>query len=173
MEQTEFSVILNHFLPFQPPNNPENQNFEKMKKMPRYIIILNMCIINENTMMYSSWDMEHNRQNFFSFWTLFTPLTTQKTKILKRWKKHLEISSFYTSVPQMKIWGMVPEIWSTTENFLSFGAIFCPFTLLTTQKIKLLKKWKTSLDVSSFKCTKNHDHMLYCSWDMACDGFNC
>ena len=22
------------------------------------------------------------------------------------------------------------------------------------------------------KCTKNHDHMLYCSWDMACDRYN-
>ena len=23
------------------------------------------------------------------------------------------------------------------------------------------------------KCTKNHDHKLYCSWDMVCDGCNC
>ena len=23
------------------------------------------------------------------------------------------------------------------------------------------------------KCTKHHDHMLYCSWDMVCDGCNC
>ena len=23
------------------------------------------------------------------------------------------------------------------------------------------------------KCTKNHDHMLYCSLDKACNGFNC
>ena len=22
------------------------------------------------------------------------------------------------------------------------------------------------------KCTKNHDHMLYCSWDMTCDRYN-
>ena len=27
------------FLPFDPPNNPENQNFEKMKKIPGDIII--------------------------------------------------------------------------------------------------------------------------------------
>ena len=25
-------VIMGHFLPFYPPNNPENQNFEKMGK---------------------------------------------------------------------------------------------------------------------------------------------
>ena len=29
---TEFFVLLDCFLPFNPPNNPENQNFEKMKK---------------------------------------------------------------------------------------------------------------------------------------------
>ena len=28
----EFFVILGHFLPFDPPNNPEHQNFEKWKK---------------------------------------------------------------------------------------------------------------------------------------------
>ena len=30
----------------------ENQNFEKMKKIPGDIIILHMCTINENHMMY-------------------------------------------------------------------------------------------------------------------------
>ena len=30
--QTGFFVILDHFLPFYPPNNPKNQNFWKMKK---------------------------------------------------------------------------------------------------------------------------------------------
>ena len=29
---TIFFLILDHFLPFYPPNNPENQNFEKMRK---------------------------------------------------------------------------------------------------------------------------------------------
>ena len=37
--QTEFFVILSIFLPFYPPNDPENQNFEKMKKMPGYMIL--------------------------------------------------------------------------------------------------------------------------------------
>ena len=37
--QTEFFVILGYFLPFYPPNNPENQNFEKMKKAPGDITI--------------------------------------------------------------------------------------------------------------------------------------
>ena len=28
----EFFVILDHFLPFYPPNNPKNRNFEKLKE---------------------------------------------------------------------------------------------------------------------------------------------
>ena len=36
-------VILGHFLPFYPTNNPKNQNFEKMKKNPGDIIILHLC----------------------------------------------------------------------------------------------------------------------------------
>ena len=37
-----------------PPNNPKNQKFEKNEKNPRDIIILNMCSINDNHMMYGS-----------------------------------------------------------------------------------------------------------------------
>ena len=43
-----FFVILNCFLPFYPPNNTKNQNFEKMKKPPGDIIILHRCNINDN-----------------------------------------------------------------------------------------------------------------------------
>ena len=50
------------------------------------------------------------------------------------------------------IWCMVPEIWSAInrQNFLSFWTIFCPFTLLTTQKIKSLKNWKKRQEILSF-----------------------
>ena len=34
------------------PMDPENQNFEKLKKTPEDIIILLMCTINESHMMY-------------------------------------------------------------------------------------------------------------------------
>ena len=42
LSMTEFFVILDHFLPFYPLNNPKNQNFEKMKKIPGDIIILHV-----------------------------------------------------------------------------------------------------------------------------------
>ena len=46
--QTEYFVILDRFLPFYATKDPENQNFEKMKKTPGDIIILHMCTINDN-----------------------------------------------------------------------------------------------------------------------------
>ena len=49
-----FFVILGYFLPLYLPNNPENQNFEKMKKTPEDIIILHMSTINQNHVMYDS-----------------------------------------------------------------------------------------------------------------------
>ena len=42
------SVIFNHLLPFNPTNNPQKQNFKKMKVMPRDIFILHMCTITDN-----------------------------------------------------------------------------------------------------------------------------
>ena len=87
---TEFVVILGHFLLFDPPDYPENQIFEKMKKIPGDIIVLQMCIINENHMMYGSWDMEQDKQIFFHFvfhFFPFTPLTIHKIKIFKKWEK--------------------------------------------------------------------------------------
>ena len=61
----------------------------KWKKTPGDITILYICTINDNRMMYGSWDMERSRQNFLSFWTIFctfTPLSTQKINILKNEK---------------------------------------------------------------------------------------
>ena len=52
MRLTECFVILGHFLTFHPPSDPENQNFEKMKKMYGDIILLQMCTINEDHMTY-------------------------------------------------------------------------------------------------------------------------
>ena len=121
-----------------PPDNSKNPNFEKMKKLLGDIIIFHMCTINDNDMMHGSWDMEHDGQNFLSFGLSFLPfyptnnpknqhfekikrasgdiiilaLTAQKIKILQKWKKHLEISSFYNSLPKiMIICFTVPEIW--------------------------------------------------------------
>ena len=51
---TELFLILDNFLPFYPPNNPENQTFEKMEKTPGDIIISHKCTVNNNHMIYES-----------------------------------------------------------------------------------------------------------------------
>ena len=170
---TEFFVILNHFLPFYQPNNPKKQNLEKMKKMPEDIIILRMFTINHNHIMYCSWDMKCDEQNFLSFWTAFcpfTPLTTWKIKILKNWKKTPEDIIILHNYMIDGSWDMKYD----RKNFLSFWTIFLPFHPLKTQKIKILKKMKkrTGDIIILHKCTKNHDHMLHCSWDMMWDRCN-
>ena len=117
-------------------------------------IILHMFTKNHNHMMYSSWDVECDRQKFLSLWTAFcpfTPLWTQKIKILKKWKKTLEdiiILQIFTINDSYMIYGF-SDTECSWQNFLSFWTTFCPFTPLTTRKIKILKNWKKPLEISS------------------------
>ena len=145
-EQTEFFVILGHFLPFYPTNNLQNQNFEKNEKTPGDIIVLHKCTINDNHMMYDSWDMECDRQNFLSLWTvfcLFIPLTTQKSKFGKNEKKpgDIIILQMCATNDNHDVWF---QIYGATNRFFCYFRSF--FTLLPTPlticKIKILKKWK-------------------------------
>ena len=106
--QTEFFVILGHFLPFYSTSKPKNQNFENLKKAPGDIIILHKCTNNHDHdhMLYCSSDMAHDGCKFyFSFW-----------------------------------------------------AIFCP----KSQKLKKMEKIPGDI-INLHKCTKNHDHMPYCT----------
>ena len=108
---------------FCPSNSPKSQNFRKMKKKtPGDIISLHKCTKNHDHIVYCSWDTAHDICNsHFSFWAnfcSFTPLTAQKIKILRKWKKHLEISSFYIRVPKIMIrWCTVPETWCMTDGW--------------------------------------------------------
>ena len=44
-----------------------------------------------------------------------------------------------------------------------------PFTTLTIQKIKILKKWKMPRDIILHMCIINDNHMMYDSWNMEHD----
>ena len=126
------------------------------KETPGGTIILNTSTINENHMMYDSWDMEHDRHIFFSFWTVFAllhPVTTQRIK------KHLKISSFYTSVQKNLIkCYTVPEIWHVTyvivsfhfELFFAILVYFLPFYPPNIPKNQNFKKMKKNLKILTF-----------------------
>ena len=82
------------------------------------IIILHLCTKNLDK-IYNSWDIEHDR---------------------------LKLVIIGHSLP------------------------FYPSPLLKTWKIRILKKWKKLLEISSFyMLTKNHNHMRYGSWDTEWD----
>ena len=105
--QTECFVILDHFLPFNPLTTEKIKVLKKWKKCFEILIILQMCTINDNRMLYGPWDVEHDGQDFLSLWAIFCPFTTlsplpppppppplppqkknpQKIKILKKAKK--------------------------------------------------------------------------------------
>ena len=126
-----------------------------MKKTPGHII-LHMCKLIAKYDIHNSWDMEGNQQNFLSFWTIFCSWTPQtpKIKILKKWKNHVEILSFYIlqmcTINNNHMMNGSCNLRSDSEDCLSIWTIFCHFTHLTTQKIKILKKWNKGLGISSF-----------------------
>ena len=139
VRQTEFFVILGHFLLFYHSQPPKNQNFEK--KWEIFLEILSfytyMCTINEDHMIYGSWNIRCNRQKFLSFWAIFcpfSPLTTWKIKILKLKKTTtgdiiiLHICTKNDNHMMYGSWDMERD----RQNFLSFWTIFCPFTSLST-----------------------------------------
>ena len=151
---------------------------KKIQKRPGDIILLHTCTINGDHMIHGSWDIRHNRAfcRFGPYFALLTPLTNQKIEILKKCKKHLEIPSFYTSVPKIIIiCYTVPEIWRVTDVIIFFIlGYFLPFypdTPLNSPKNQTFKKMKkASGDIIILRmCTKNYDHMIYSSWDIVCD----
>ena len=74
----------------------KNKNFKKMEKKPSGdIIILHKCTKNHDQMLYCSWDMECNRQNFLSFWTAFCPFTSYKPRKSKFWKNEKSTWRYY------------------------------------------------------------------------------
>ena len=84
-----------------PPMDPENQNFEKLKRALEDIIILQMFSINDSHMIYGFSDMECNK--IFCHFGQFSALLPQQSKFWKTEKNPRKISSFYTSVPKVII----------------------------------------------------------------------
>ena len=149
-------------------------------------------------MLDSSWDMAHNGWVIFHFglFLSFYPQTAQKVKNSLKWKKFLEMSSFYKSAPKI----IIPFI-----NFIFHFGIFFTFFPLYPNKGKFQKSEKNVRRyyhflqvyqkswlyvraiflvfqkngenargiIISCKFTKRHGHMIYCSWDMSQDKCSC
>ena len=118
---------------------------------------------------------------YFSFWTIFCTFITLTARIIKILiKKNTRRYHHFTQVYQ--------KSWSYAIQFLRYGAqrmevlyfifgYFLTFHPPSSSK-KNSEKWEKRQQqqqqqqpvdiIILHKCTKNHDHMLYCSWDIWC-----
>ena len=86
----------------------------------------------------------------------FNPLTTQKIEILKKWKKCLQILSFYTCVPKITI------IWCMTVCSYHVMYVFqSESTHYSCLNVKELLAWSRRKIWSLSDCnwTQTHNHL--------------
>ena len=79
-ERQKILIFWAIFCPFSPLKTWKIKILKKWKKTTRDIINLHKCTKNDNHMVYGSWDMKSDRQNYLSFGTVFchfTPLTVR------------------------------------------------------------------------------------------------
>ena len=152
--RTEFLVILGHFCSLTILTTRKNKILKKRKKHQEILSLYTFHLaLQMAIMMHGSWDMEYSRQIFLSFWVIFcpfTPLIPWKNKIMKKWKCNWRCYHFTLVHHKWQLHYVWFLRYGARQSLLSFLTIFCPFTLLTTQKFKILKKWKKSLKISSF-----------------------
>ena len=92
-----FFFILDHVLHFYTPNNPNNQNFGKIRKTFSIIIILHKCTINDNHrhvwfLRYGA----HQTELFYfgPFFALLPPNNPNNQNFEKNEKRRLETYHF-------------------------------------------------------------------------------
>ena len=127
--------------------------FCKNEKKHLKILSFYKCVytINDGYMMYGSWAMECNRQNFLSFRTIFctfTSLTARKIKILKKWKLPGDIILHRCNINYNH---MMYGSWDTECNrqfFVILDHLLHFYSPIF--KIKILKNWKKHLEILSF-----------------------
>ena len=130
--------------------NPENQNFEKMKNIARDIIILHVyqkpksyeLQLLRYGMRHFFLQQESNRNcHFRPFFALLPHHWTRKLKFGKNvnntWR-YYPFTHLHHKSRSHDVWFQRYKVQRT--EFLSFWATFCPLTLLTTKKIKILEK---------------------------------
>ena len=144
-------VTVGHFLLFQSPDNPENQNFKIEKIIWRYYHFTRLCHTWQSYdvcfLRYGVW-----RTGFFVILDHFLPFhlpfhPSNNPKKSKFWKNEKIGWRYYYFIQVYlyinDIWCMVPEIWSVSDrSFCHFGPFHALLPPLATWKIKILKNWK-------------------------------
>ena len=133
VQQTEFFLILDHFCPFTPLATQTTKILKNYKKMPGDLI-LHTCTINDNQMMYCSWDIKHDRENFsviLSHFLSFYSTKNQKNLNFEKTKKKLgDIITLHkcTKNHDYKLYCFWDMVCNKCNFYFYSWAIFCPFT---------------------------------------------
>ena len=111
---------------------------------------LAISLLHINDMIYSSWDIEHDRLKLviLGHYLFFYQKRAQRIKILKKMKKiagDIIIIHVYQK-SQLYDLRFLDTEWDR-HNFLSFWVISCAFIALMIPKTKILKKWKKFLEI--------------------------
>ena len=121
--QTEFCVILDCFLPFNPTPTPLiTRKIKTLKKWKKLLEILFYTFVSQ-WQSYDIWLLRYRAQQteFFVILDHFLPFYNPKNQNFKNLIKSLKISSFYTSVSKIMIkCYIVPEIWHVTDVIVTF-----------------------------------------------------
>ena len=134
----------------------------------------------QNTIMWclftQIWSATDNFLSFQATFCSFALLLTQKPNFGKNVKntwRYYPFTHMYHKSRSYDIWFLRYEVQQT--KFFCHPRSFTSFYVLTAQKMKISTKWKKQLEISFYTSVPKmyHDHMLYCSWDMAHEGCNC
>ena len=131
-----------------------------MKNTSEDIIILHLCTKNRNHMMFSSWDMMWDRQDFLSLWVIFCPFTSplkwsQKSIFWQNEKKMPgDISLLHMCMINED--HMMYDSWNkrckTDRFFCHFGVFFVLSRPWQHGESKFQKIEKTHLEISFYTC---------------------
>ena len=156
------------FCPFTPLTTQKIKILKYWKKSPKDINISHMCTINDNHMMYGSWDLERDRQNFvilnrFLHFYVVDAENQNFEKMKKPWRLD-HFRQVYYNWQSYDAWFLRYKDWRR-----EISTIYSPNNP-KNQNFEKMKK--THGNIISHNCTKNHDHMLQCSWDTMRDRCN-
>ena len=122
-----FFVILHCFLPFYPPDNPENLNIGKMKKNTwRYAHFTN---VYHKWQSYDVWFLRYwvGQTDFFPILGHFLPFYRTKNlqnQNFEKLKKTYHFTNVYHEWQSYHIWFLRYGV--NEQTFLSFCTVFCP-----------------------------------------------
>ena len=145
------------FVLLTPPHLLWSQKSKFWKKMKKCLEILSFyiytCTINEDhIMMYGSWKTRCDRQFFVTlgYFLIFQSPDNpenQNFKVEKNtWRYHF--THLHYKWQSCNVWFL--KYGAHQTKFLLFWTVYCHFTSLSTQKIKIFKKWKKHLKTLSF-----------------------